>query len=1484
MIIYHIKNTFFICFFQKLITKFWFLFIFSFLFFATIPYFPATAQTHSAFPFKKDNLWGLISEEGEVLLKPQFQGVQSLPHHFFLLQKATEESEKFGIATEKGQILLPPLYLNVFPLDKNFVAFQTADTKHFGIISATSPTQKTESIYLKVKSLHQDWLMGLKENKWFLLDKNLQVFSKNGYDTILLVQDFLKIESSIDLKNTETATIIGQNKVQKNKITLTEKYLISLAEPSFAETPIQNLKLLNDQMVAFQIGLAWGIVLKNKTVVEPKYKNVLELYQDSLNTYFALQAPSQKWALYRAKANEKVEPLTDFGYDFLQFFVPDAENSEKSKSEKLVLACQAQNCGVLSENGKIKLPFIYQDIYNLENKLIAAQKTEGWQLLDKNTKLISNQFFDIIYDFPFKTPFTKVEAKGKQGLVDKDGSWAFEPLFDRIELRRNWLLAYQGETILAKQYEIRQNKIEITQNLSFLSEKEWLNFIGYLPQETFFTSRLVFRKQGVYRWKLDSSEKYRLFSPDGKYVLEENFDAIEISPLPKLTLARKKQNGKMVASYVIDHVKGQILAKTNCYFIDVIDFAHAQIARAHQDSLHRYNRLVRKDGQIISEIEGKKIDTLTYFYENRLAFRSQGKWGFLDTEGKIIASAQYETVESFQNGFAKVKKEGKWGYINKQGEAVIPTDYQYLSAYEPLIVMAQNKKFGLITSQNKTLIQPEYEFLALVLKSGEKSLWKARKMGKWGIIDVKNQIIVPFNFSKIDDFTESFTIVWQGNKIGVVSQKGEFLFQPQNFQTNVEAATFTKSGLIQVVIEKIEDKISKQILYKKNGYITKEGKWIVEPIYSYIQDFDKIFIEKKGVTLVEKNEKVGYINSEGKEVVSPEFDEIDPHFEQIFLAQKGVVKVRKGNLFGYLDFKGEMILSLSYEWIEDFAKIYQQRDAVTIAKKNGKFGTIDTHENQIIPFEYQAIRMDKRNDTLSFVQKNGKWGLINQFNRSILAPEYEQLRYLQVEGNALIEAVLHRKKITILDENLNLLVCLEAEQAGEVAEGKVPYAILKDQKMRWGFMQIDPQSKESKGLIAPEYQEARAFGEGLAPVKNQNFWQYINEKNEIKINLKLEDARPFRNNLAAAKQGGLWGFLNSKGEWVIKPQFSDCQDFGQLGVPDLTAVQQSKGDLLVWALLDKSGKFKTKFEYQNLSYFSENLLAVQLADKNIEKRKWGFIDVEGKIIIPFEYAEAEAFSDGFAKVRLLPKSKWSFINNKNEIILKTRYVEASNFIKGVACVDGGSLIDKSGKVIAKTNEKLSQFSNLEADIFLGKSTKGFAHYQKEGIKIYLSDKLFFDSALNFKVLENNTTQTLVSKGEKWVLKRQTPENEIVELPFSASQKEVYLAQYGAKRVQNTVGNRKIKDLGFEKRATSQWFWIDSQGHRLDGLSYDFLSVHTFNKKQYHLENNYLYGYLDLNGKWLFEPQFEARSFVGKQTLSLQTANRLIYLNLNKKSF
>lgn len=61
-----------------------------------------------------------------------------------------------------------------------------------------------------------------------------------------------------------------------------------------------------------------------------------------------------------------------------------------------------------------------------------------------------------------------------------------------------------------------------------------------------------------------------------------------------------------------------------------------------------------------------------------IAYKEGSKWGYVDTDGKVMIKPQYDEARSYSNGLAAVCKDGKWGFINGNGEVVI--DYQFAGA------------------------------------------------------------------------------------------------------------------------------------------------------------------------------------------------------------------------------------------------------------------------------------------------------------------------------------------------------------------------------------------------------------------------------------------------------------------------------------------------------------------------------------------------------------------------------------------------------------------------------------------------------------------------------------------------------------------------------------------------------------------------------------------------------------------------------------
>ena len=54
----------------------------------------------------------------------------------------------------------------------------------------------------------------------------------------------------------------------------------------------------------------------------------------------------------------------------------------------------------------------------------------------------------------------------------------------------------------------------------------------------------------------------------------------------------------------------------------------------------------------------------------------KNKYCVIDIYGNIIVPfEQFDVINGFTNGYARIKKESRWGIINKRGEIVLPTEY-----------------------------------------------------------------------------------------------------------------------------------------------------------------------------------------------------------------------------------------------------------------------------------------------------------------------------------------------------------------------------------------------------------------------------------------------------------------------------------------------------------------------------------------------------------------------------------------------------------------------------------------------------------------------------------------------------------------------------------------------------------------------------------------------------------------------------------------
>lgn len=113
------------------------------------------------------------------------------------------------------------------------------------------------------------------------------------------------------------------------------------------------------------------------------------------------------------------------------------------------------------------------------------------------------------------------------------------------------------------------------------------------------------------------------------------------------------------------------------------DVAYVDVKLDEKEIAYRNERLFVSTGSgfIMVDSKGKQIGKTVYedakVFSNTTyaAVKIDGKWCFVDKDGKLKSDKTYEDARSYQNGLAAVKISDKWGFIDENENLVIKNTY-----------------------------------------------------------------------------------------------------------------------------------------------------------------------------------------------------------------------------------------------------------------------------------------------------------------------------------------------------------------------------------------------------------------------------------------------------------------------------------------------------------------------------------------------------------------------------------------------------------------------------------------------------------------------------------------------------------------------------------------------------------------------------------------------------------------------------------------
>ncbi|MGN6568847.1 MAG: WG repeat-containing protein, partial [Flavipsychrobacter sp.] len=228
-----------------------------------------------------------------------------------------------------------------------------------------------------------------------------------------------------------------------------------------------------------------------------------------------------------------------------------------------------------------------------------------------------------------------------------------------------------------------------------------------------------------------------------------------------------------------------------------------------------YPECIDKKGSVLFVL--KDIAIASVYSEGLAVVYTNGKYGFINKEGKIVINPQYDVADNFSEGLAAVAviEEGKekYGFIDKEGKLIIPYQFSTVTAFsEGRALAANGTDIHCIGKDGKDAFPTDkanYDYVGTfsegyapaaqgnkvkyVDKTGKvqfdegynsgrpfhKGLAAVKKGDKWGYIDTKGKEIINCQFDEASSFYGDIAVVKLNGKYGLIDKTGLYTVQPK---------------------------------------------------------------------------------------------------------------------------------------------------------------------------------------------------------------------------------------------------------------------------------------------------------------------------------------------------------------------------------------------------------------------------------------------------------------------------------------------------------------------------------------------------------------------------------------------------------------------------------------------------------------------------------------------------------------------------------
>jgi len=244
----------------------------------------------------------------------------------------------------------------------------------------------------------------------------------------------------------------------------------------------------------------------------------------------------------------------------------------------------------------------------------------------------------------------------------------------------------------------------------------------------------------------------------------------------------------------------------------------------------------------------------TYAQKNLIKFEDKdGLFGYKDSLKNVIVYPKYTIASVFNQGLALVATNKGWNIIDHTGKEL--TDFtgtpkfsynEYIN-YE-FIAIKKNEKWGFIDRKGNLLIPYQYE----EVEDFNMGIAPVKIGELWGFINTDNELIIKPTYEKVTIFYDGLAGFYENGKWGFINGNNEVVIEPK-----YTSITLFSEGLCAVNtldFNAMGGGITNEVINKKGEIVFTGEFWAFTPykngVASYWEGYDfrgkHIFIDRNG--------------------------------------------------------------------------------------------------------------------------------------------------------------------------------------------------------------------------------------------------------------------------------------------------------------------------------------------------------------------------------------------------------------------------------------------------------------------------------------------------------------------------------------------------------------------------------------------------------------------------------------------------------------